>query len=67
MINMKDFQLGIIVSASYLVSTFDQPTLSANLLYEHSITKDILKSIADSYDIKILLPLYESESILRGI
>ena len=60
---IEEWQLGIIISASYIAGVWREPTMAAGLLNEHKITKELIK-LADDYDKKILLPLFKSESIL---
>jgi len=62
---VKYMDLGICVSASFLCCVRDLPSVAADLLKNYNISKNRVKEIADEYDKKILLPLYESESILR--
>jgi hypothetical protein len=57
-------ELGVIISASYLVASWDEPTMAAGLLKEFNITEAIIKKIADDHDKELLLPLYDSESTL---
>jgi len=62
---VSQFKKGIIISACYLVRAYGMPSVAANLLHEYGITKKIIMASAE-YDKDVLLPLYKSESILRG-
>ena len=60
---IEEWQLGIIISASYIAGVWREPTMAANLLNEFNVTKQKIE-LADDYDKKILLPLFKTESIL---
>ena len=57
----KDFDLGVIVSASIIINSFDEPAMAKEILDSAGITKNRIKTIADDYDKKALLKLFEEE------
>lgn len=63
----EDFYRGIIVAATFIVRGINEPSVAADMLNEYGITKKIIMELADDYDKELLLPLFDSESIMRGV